>query len=177
MPSSEQTPPPSDAFVRALSECQSALRGYCQASLGHGEAAKEAWQRTNVVLWRKAASWDVNTSFLPWALAVARFEVLATVRDLARERLVFDSDVVEALAESAAVEAANHDERSEALAHCLEKLEPGQRVLLTKHYVLGHAQAEIAAAHGVTVGALKVTLLRLRRGLAGCIERQMAREA
>jgi RNA polymerase sigma-70 factor (ECF subfamily) len=176
MPSSEQTPPP-DAFIRALSECQSALRGYCQAALGHGEAAKEAWQRTNVVLWRKAGDWNMETPFLRWALTVARFEVLATVRDLARERLVFDSDVVEALAETAAVEAVHHDERSEALAHCLEKLRPDHRVLLSKHYVLGHAQAEIAAAHGLTVGALKVTLLRLRRGLADCIERQMAREA
>ncbi|MBC7965839.1 MAG: hypothetical protein H7Z17_07925, partial [Fuerstia sp.] len=36
---------PSEAFVFALTEGQTALRGYCQASLGHGEEAIEGAMR------------------------------------------------------------------------------------------------------------------------------------
>lgn len=39
-----------EAFVTALTANQSALRGYYQAALGHGDEAQEALQRTNVVL-------------------------------------------------------------------------------------------------------------------------------
>ena len=48
MPNSIQNNP-SDAFIRALTDIQTALRGYCQASLGHSEEAKEALQRTSAV--------------------------------------------------------------------------------------------------------------------------------
>lgn len=44
---------PSEAFIRALTESQAAIRGYCQASLGNADEAKEAQQRTSIVLWRK----------------------------------------------------------------------------------------------------------------------------
>ena len=32
---------------------------YCQASLGHGEEAKEALQRTSIVLWKKSRFQEV----------------------------------------------------------------------------------------------------------------------
>lgn len=169
--------PPDEAFVRALTECQSALRGYCEAALGHGEEAKDAWQRTNMVLWRKAGEWDQATKFLRWALAIARFEVLAVVRDRQRDRLLFGDDVVELMVEAAVAEAERHGPRREALAHCVEKVQPRQRDVLLAHYVMGHPLAEIATTHGMGLSAVKVLLLRVRRGLAECIERELLKEA
>jgi RNA polymerase sigma-70 factor (ECF subfamily) len=168
--------PPDDAFLRALTEAQPALRAYCEASLGHGEEAKDAWQRTNMVLWRKSREWQPGTKFLRWALTVARFEVLAVIRDRQRERLVFADDVAELMADAAASEVATHDLLREALAHCIEKLQPRQREVLAAHYVFGHSLAEIAAARGAGLSATKVLLLRVRRSLAECIERQTIRE-
>lgn len=94
------TPPnnqPDESFIRALTEVQSALRGYCHASLGQSDEAKEAVQRTNITLWRKCGHWNPDTSFLPWAISVAKFEVLGVIRDRQRlqSRFVFDPDVVE----------------------------------------------------------------------------------
>jgi RNA polymerase sigma-70 factor, ECF subfamily len=170
-------PPPDEAFVRALTECQAALHGYCQAALGHSEEAKDAWQRTNVVLWRKAHEWDRTTKFLRWALGVARFEVLAVIRDRQRERLVFDGDVAELMADAAAAEAEAHGPRYEALAHCVDKVLPRQREVLVAHYVFGQPLPEVAASHGMGLSAVKVLLFRLRRSLADCIERQLIKEA
>jgi RNA polymerase sigma-70 factor, ECF subfamily len=175
--SASTSTPPDEAFVRALTESQAALRGYCEAALGHGEEAKDAWQRANVVLWRKAHEWDRATKFLRWALAVARFEVLAMVRDRQRERLVFEDDVAELMADAAVVEAEAHGPRREALAHCVEKIQPRQRVVLVAHYVFGHSLADIAGSQGMGLSAVKVLLLRLRRSLAECIEHQLIKEA
>lgn len=170
-------PAPDAAFVRALTESQAALRGYCEASLGHCEEAKDAWQRANVVLWEKSGEWDARTRFLPWALAVVRYEVLAVIRDRQRERLMFDDDVARMMADAAALEAESHDHRRDALARCLEKLQPRHREMLTAHYVFGHLQSDIARSHDMGLSAVKVLLLRLRRSLAECIERQLHHES
>jgi len=179
MPESANTarPDPDAAFVLAFTESQTALRAYCEAALGHCEEAKDARQKANIVLWQKAGEWDPQTRFLPWALAVARFEVLAVVRDRQRERLMFDDDVVRMMADAALQRAETHDLRSEALARCAEKLPPRHREALTSHYVFGHTQAEIASAHGMSLSAVKVLLFRLRRSLAECIERQLNQQS
>lgn len=173
----DPSPGPDDAFVRALTEHQAALRGYCEAALGHGEDARDAWQRANVVLWRKAGAWRRDAAFLPWALGVARFEVLATVRDRRRERLLFDDDVVALMAEAARPEAQSHSARREALEICVEKLPARQREVLRAHYAAEHSLADIAGARGMGLSAVKVLLLRVRRALAECIERQLLKEA
>lgn len=164
-------------FVRALTESQTALRAYCEAALGHCEEAKDAWQKTNIVLCQKAGAWNPETRFLPWALAVARYEVLAVIRDRQRERLMFDDDVALMMADASVPHAYAHDVRSEALARCSEKLQPRHREVLTSHYVFGHAQSEIAKAQGMGLSAVKVLLLRLRRNLAACIARQLERHS
>ena len=166
-------PAPSDAFLLALSESQTALRGYCEASLGPGEDAKDAWQRTNLVLWKKSASWDPSTPFLRWALAVARYEVLAVVRDRSRERLVFDPDVVELMAAEADPIARDSTARQQALRHCLERLSDRARRLVESHYLHDHPQDAAARQLGMKPGAARVALLRARRFLAECIERRL----
>ncbi len=170
--------PQNDLFIRELTNCQAVLCGYCRAALGGpSEDAKDAWQRTNVTLWRKAAEWRPETDFLPWALAVARFEVLATVRDRQRERLAFDSDVIELMADESVQAAVEGESRREALDHCTGNLPDRQRRILFGHYVAGFPLAEIASANGMKEGAVKVLLLRVRRSLANCIENYMRREA
>ncbi len=164
---------PDAAFVLALTESQTALRAYCEASLGNREEGKDAWQRTNVVLWRKAGEWDQKKRFLPWALAVARYEVLAVIRDRQRDLLVFDEDVALAMVDESLHVAETVGARRDALALCTEKLQPRHRDVLSAHYVLGHPHAEIAASHRMRLSAVKVLLMRLRRSLADCIERRL----
>ena len=169
---------PSDAdFVKALTESQSALRAYCEAALGHCEEAKDAWQKTNLVLWRKASEWNPETRFLSWALAVARYEVLAVIRDRQRERLMFDEDVALLMADESLLPAQAYEGRAEALSHCMQKIQKRHQDLLTAHYVFGHAQTVIASAHGMGLSAVKVLLFRLRRTLANCIERRTGQQA
>jgi len=168
---------PNEAFVRALTESQTALRGYCRASLGHGEEAKEALQRTSIVLWKKQDDWDPRTAFLPWAIRVAKFEVLGVVRDRQREsrRYVFNSDVVEQLASQAEEEVALSAEMEEALEVCMSKLSSKNRQSLSSYYAGERSIQDIAKSENRSLGAVRVMLMRIRRSLGKCIERQLAK--
>ncbi len=175
--SDSHTIQPNEAFIRALTESQSALRGYCQASLGHSEEAKEALQRTCIVLWRKCGIWDAETDFLRWAFSVAKFEVLGVMRDRQRSQrsFVFDPDVVELMSDEASKCESAESPRAEALGHCLGKLSGSNRSVLTAHYVHGHSIEKMSTTFGKGASALKVMLLRLRRKLRECIEGQVAK--
>ncbi len=167
---------PSEAFVLALTENQTALRGYCQAALGHSEEAREALQRANIVLWRKCGDWNPDTEFLRWAIAVAKFEVLGVIRDRKRDqkRFVFDTNVVELMADEASETVDAISDRAAALEACLELLSDRNRETLSAYYVRGGSIRDVAAAQGKGISALKVMLLRLRRKLGECVEGRLA---
>ena len=168
---------PTEAFIRALTKSQTALRGYCLASLGQGEEAKEALQRTSIVLWKKCGDWDPGTDFLRWAIAVAKFEVLGVIRyrNRDRKRFVFDSDIVELMVDEASETVEHSSDRTEALGICLRKVSETNREVLSSYYVHGRSMQEIAEASGKGISAVKVMILRLRRKLGECIEGQMTK--
>lgn len=168
--------PPGDEFIGQLTQHQAALHGYVRASLGDPHDAKDVLQRTNIVLWRKAAKWDPTTKFLPWAFAVARFEVLGHIRDRQRDRHVFDSDVVEMMSKTSEVVLENQTERHDALQLCLMKMRPRDRSLLSAHYVAGKTMKELAEEAGRKAGAVRIQVMRLRQALAECIGRRMRTE-
>ena len=175
--SSPESHQPSEAFIRALTESQAAIRGYCQASLGNADEAKEALQRTSIVLWRKCGEWNPATDFLPWAISVAKFEVLGVVRDRNRRhaRFVFDPDVVDLMTDEASQSANPAAPRAEALERCLGKLSDANRESLSAYYVHGRSIVEIANSCGKGPGAVKVMLLRLRGKLRECIENRLVK--
>ena len=160
-------------FIAALTRHQPALAAFCHAQLANRQDAQEALQTTCVKLWDKAAEWNPETEFLPWAFAVARFTILSHIRDRMRDRLVFDVDVVEAMAQDVESVAAEFEERRQALGNCLEKLKPEQRDILQSHYLTGRTVREIADATQRSESAVKMTLLRLREQLSDCIQRQI----
>ena len=167
--------PPSDEthFIEALTRHQPALEAYCHANLAKREDAREVLQATCVKLWQKSADWDPDTEFLPWAFTVARFTLLSHYRDQKRDRLVFDEDVIQAMAGETEQAASAFDERREALAKCLVKLDQWPRSLLHDYYTVSQSLREIAKATGRSLSSVKMTLLRIRQKLSACIEREM----
>lgn len=165
---------PDERFIAAFTEAQSALRGFCVSSVGNFEDAKDVFQKTCLVLWKKAGEWDPETPFHRWAFAVARFEVLAHIRDSSRDRLVFDEDVVVAMTSTTERIADSQPERFDALEECLRLLKPEHRELLAQHYVHGYTMREISQRENRGLSAVKVMIMRLRKTLAGCVDEQLA---
>ena len=166
-----------EQFVQQLTENQNRLYGYVYSLLGDHNRAADVVQETNMVLWRKIDEFEPEKPFLPWAFAIARFQVLAHIRDHKRDRFLLDAELVEKL--SADIENASGllESYREALRPCLKKLTPNNRELIEKRYFKSLPVAEVAKAADRTTGSIKVALLRIRRQLAECVQTRMATES
>ena len=82
-------------FIGLITDHQVDLQAFILSSLGDYSDTLDVLQRTNIVLWKKAAQFRRGAPFLPWALKIAKFEVLAFMRARRRDRHVFCLEVVE----------------------------------------------------------------------------------
>jgi RNA polymerase sigma-70 factor (ECF subfamily) len=159
-----------DAYVQQLTASQGRLRGFILASLGNYADTADVLQRTNLVLWRKAGEFRRGAEFLPWALTIARYEILSFLRDSQRDRHVFSSDVAELMATAAAAETSDPNDRQLALRKCLEKVPRRSRDLLWQRYGAEKSIRQIAAETARTEDAVKSLFLRIRKSLEQCVE-------
>ncbi len=163
-----------EGFVRQLTENQTRLYGYVFSLLGDHARASDVVQETNLVLWRKIDEFRPEKPFLPWAYAIARFQVLAHLRDTSRDRLLLDEELAEAMSSEAGQKADELESLRFALRPCLELLTDTNRQLIRLRYLRELPIAEVAAQVGRSVGAIKVALLRVRRQLAECAQKRLA---
>ena len=166
----------SEEFVRLLTEAQGPVYGYLMTLIPDRSRARDLLQETNITLWKTAATFEEGTNFNAWACKIAYFHVLSFRRKMAREKLVFDDDILDYLAER------NDDrliqdftkDRNAALKACMQKLSDKQRKLVEERYKPGASVQRIAADQGRTVGAISQTLYRIRHNLMQCIEKTLA---
>ena len=166
----------SEELVRLLTEAQGPVYGYLMTLIPDRSRARDLLQETNITLWKKAATFEEGTNFNAWACKIAYFHVLSFRRKMAREKLVFDDDILDYLAER------NDDrliqdftkDRNAALKACMQKLSDKQRKLVEERYKPGASVQRIAADQGRTVGAISQTLYRIRHNLMQCIEKTLA---
>jgi RNA polymerase sigma-70 factor (ECF subfamily) len=170
-------PAPSEHFVRELTRCQNGVFAYILSLVGNPDVARDIQQETNVVLWRKAAEFKEASNFMPWALGIARMQVLTFRRDHQRDRHVFDDQVLEQLASEYAATPDDPDDRQRAFEDCFEQLPERQQELLAARYAPGGSVKDIAETRGQSAGALSVTLSRLRKAVANCIQAKLDKAA
>ncbi|WP_197525441.1 sigma-70 family RNA polymerase sigma factor [Pseudobythopirellula maris] len=162
-----------DRFIDLLTRNQSGLRAYIFAALGNHNDAADVMQRTNLVLWKNAASFRPDAEFMPWAVTIAKYEILSFYRDRSRDKLVFSSEVASLLMQSAQDEVADPGERQDALRTCLKTLPKKSRQMIQMRYEEGGTLLQIAENLGRTENAIKCAFLRVRRALENCVERQL----
>jgi RNA polymerase sigma-70 factor (ECF subfamily) len=165
-----------DQFLRLFAEHGPALRVFVRALVPSHRDASDVTQEVAVVLWKKFADFDATRDFRKWAFGVARYEVLAYLRDKGRDRHVFDDELVSKLADEASVAAPRHDAQREALETCLQKLPEPQRALVLAAYAKDARIDQLAEHRGQTAMSLYKTLYRIRRALLLCARRTMSRE-
>lgn len=167
---------PQDHFVTLLTGSQIRIYSYILSLLGDRDQARDVLQQTNLVLWQKASEFTSGTDFIAWAFRVAYFEVRGYRRDLAREKVVFDDDLLDQLQEEAAGDAAGFDARREALIRCVAKLPPDHRELIRLRYAEGRGVSEMQPLLGKPAGAIANVLHRIRAALLACIRDSLLQE-
>ena len=131
--------------------------------------ADDVIQKTNVILWKKAGQWDPETPFIRWATKVARFEILAYYRDKGRDRMIFDDELMNLMAESSEQRCEEIPERILALRKCLAKLKPEHQQMIAARYKSADSIGTITKLHNKTADVIKSLMRRLRKKLNLCI--------
>lgn len=73
---------------------------------------------------------DGSRDFRAWAFGAARIEALQGLREMARDRHVFDEALVQQIAQEADTLASHRGRQREALELCLERLQQDARMLV-----------------------------------------------
>ena len=168
--------PPSAEFLSQVTRAQRALYGFITTLIWRPADVEDVLQETNLVLWRKAAEFDLSRDFMPWALRIAQLQAMAHLKKQ-RRRPLYDTELMDRIADEAVTEAAESVTRRQALAHCLQKLPDKHRHLVATRYEPGASVNAMATATGKQPKAVSETLRRIRRTLLDCIERTLAAEA
>ncbi|MEM8954626.1 MAG: sigma-70 family RNA polymerase sigma factor [Verrucomicrobiota bacterium] len=159
-----------ELFVQRFAHHEPDLRRFIRSLLPTATDADEVLQQTAIVSWRKFDQYDPDTNFIKWACVIARFEALAYRRKMARDRLVFNEDILNLMADEGAEELPARQAEHDALESCLNEMPEKQRRLLTLAYTPGVKINELAKEAGASAASFYMRLSRLRRGLAKCIE-------
>lgn len=162
-----------DQFLRLYVEHEESLRGFVRALVPTRDDAREVMQEVAAVLWRKFDQLAAPDDFRRWAFGVARFEALGFRRDKARDRHVFDEEVLGLLADDAAGAVDSLETEREVLEECLGKLPEPQRKLVEVAYAKGAKIDELAEGTGRTAMSLYKALHRIRLTLLDCAERAL----
>jgi len=163
-------------FLRLFTVHEPAIRAHVRRLVPARADADDVMQEISVVLWEKFDAFRQGEDFRRWAFGVARFEVLAWLRDKGRDRLVLDEDVVTKIAEETTADEPRLERQREALEFCMGKVPREQRDLLMQAYSPEHRIQEVALGSGRTVGGFYQWLHRMRRILLDCVRRALGQE-
>ena len=161
-------------FATLIVEHDRPLLRYIMSLIPRRDDAEEVLQRTAAVLWERSPEFDTQRPFLPWALRFAYFEALNFRKELARDRLVFRAEVLDAIVETRTTLEGELDQRRDALRKCLDGFPTRDRNLLQRRYCDSATVAELADEVGKTAKALYRRLDRIREILADCVQRRAA---
>jgi len=159
--------------LRHFLKTEYVLRAYLLAATGDMEEAEDQLQEVSSVLWEKYGSYDQRRPFRAWALGIARIEVLKSRQRHARRREVLSGEALEVLAETAVDTASEADLRKTYLRACVEKLSKKAREVVRLRYLEGLRMRDIAGRLRKSVAAVEMLLVRVRRALRECVERQL----
>jgi RNA polymerase sigma-70 factor (ECF subfamily) len=135
--------------------------------------AEDILQETSLVICEKFDSFKLGTDFAAWACQIAYWQVRAARTKYARSKVVFNEEVLEAVAHTAATLNKEVSPRHEALSHCLQKLHPRDRELVLTRYEQGRGVEEAAKCSGRSLVAAYKALARIRKLLLDCVTHQL----
>ena len=167
----------SESFVARLTDAQFGLFNYISFLLGDSADARDVLQETNLDLWRKASTYDEEQPFLPWARAIAYYQVLTFRKKQSRDRLLFDDELLETMAAQPSGEDEEQFARLSAfLKECRGRLNEFQRAVLAARYEERRSLGEIAQERRCSVPAVGMSLMRIREALGHCLRSKLAEE-
>jgi RNA polymerase sigma-70 factor (ECF subfamily) len=176
----EESPGPakSKLFLRLFLQNERRVYAYILTLLPNRADADDVLQEASLVLWDKFDERHPPDDFAAWGCRIAYFKVLDFYKKSHRCRVRFSQALLERLGEAAVEQAATLqlDPRREALAGCIDKLNPRDRDLLARRFAEGATTRSTARQVGRSVEAVYKALAKIRQALFDCVTRTLAQE-
>ncbi len=161
-----------DDLVTLMTQYQGRLYVYILSLIGDSNAANDVLQETNIVLWKESGQFVLGTNFKAWAFRIAHFQCMAYRQRRLRDKVLFDDEVIAALAMEAKELDETYEERATALGRCLEQIHARSREALRLRYAEQLAVKEVAEQMHRTANAVSQLLFRARQWLITCVKRE-----
>ena len=164
----------SKQLMLLMTQHQRRIFSYIYTLVPDRHDAQDLLQETSLVICEKFNEFEIGTDFVAWACQIAYWRIRAARQKFARSKVVFDQEVVDAVAQTAATMGAELDARHEALEHCLKKLHPRDREMVLTRYEPGVSVEEAAQQSGRSLVAAYKAIARIRKLLFDCVSNQLA---
>jgi RNA polymerase sigma-70 factor (ECF subfamily) len=162
-----------EQFAMLWVKAQPTLAAFIRSLLHDFHQTEDVLQRVAVTLVRKFDQYDASRPFAAWAIGVAKFEVLYYRRERATDRHVFNDEIVDQIALGYQRFAAEADPFREALERCLQQLDGRSKTAVELRYANGLKSPAVAREMGLSPGAVRMLLCRVRQSLRDCIEQRV----
>jgi len=165
------------SFVNLLTANHNRIYAYIITMVPHDSDADDIMQETAAVMWENYDRFEPGTSFVSWAVTIAKFQVLKYRKNKQnRSRLLLSDQVYDLLiAETQKIQDEKGD-RLNALRQCLKKLSDKERQFLKMRYSEGATAKIVAQRVGLSIDAVYRQGARLLNLLLACTRRTLAME-
>lgn len=166
-------------LLRLFARHNRELRAYSRLILHSVDSLDDVMQEASIVIWEKQAQLRNESEFLPWAKTIVRNISFRYRRSAARDRHIFNDDLVKRLLEEDYLESSNKDQSDQeyaALMSCLKKFPDERKQLILAPYRSPGAVKELAAKANRSPNSLYKLLQRLRVKLMDCVEDELKSE-
>ena len=161
-------------LMALMTRHQRQIFAYIYALVPNRYDAEDLLQETSLVICEKFQEFEDGTDFVAWACQIAYWRVRYSRQKYARSKVVFNQEIVDAVAQTASTMIEELDDRHIALARCLQKLPARDRDLLLVRYEPGSGVEEAARRSGRTLQTAYKALARLRKLLLDCVSTKLA---
>lgn len=171
---SDSNPDYKPQFVSLLTANYYKLHGFILTMVPNKTDAEDVLQNTIMYLWEHFNDFSPGTSFLAWAVTIAKFQVLTYRKKAARSKVQLSEVALDLIAVENQQLSSQTDVRYEALQICLKKLPEADMNFLKKRFMQGSSVKKIAEEIGISLQAVYGRLSKLKGILLDCIHRTLA---
>jgi RNA polymerase sigma-70 factor, ECF subfamily len=165
-----------EEFVRLLLVYQKRIFGFILAMLPNNTDAEDLFQQVVMIMCRRFGEFQPGTSFLAWAIQIARFELCNVYKIKRRSCVRFSTETMDMLFEQTCSRLSQMDQRVGLLEDCVKKLEPSDRGLILRRYEQGMKIKDIAQQIEQPVHNLYRAFNRIHLFLRNCVNAQLSGE-
>ena len=151
-------------------QAQPVVAAFISSLVRNFEDANDVLQSVAMVIVRKYDTYEKKIPFSAWAIGIARNEVLHYRRKMAKDRHIFDDELVGMIAQTYQEKSSELDDMKKAIDGCVSRVQGRWQKILQMHYLQGMDAKRIAQCLGISSNAVFIILHRLRLSLRECIQ-------